>query len=69
MLGIVVLCFLLLQMVPGDIADVLAEQAGSASAETIAVLRAQFGIDQPVLTQLVAGSVKDLGPARLPVSG
>ncbi len=54
MLGIVVLCFFLLQLVPGDAADVLAGQAGSASAETMAMMRAQFGLDQPMLGQLLA---------------
>jgi len=33
MLGIVVLCFLLLHLVPGDAADVLAAENGSATAE------------------------------------
>ncbi len=52
MLGIVVLSFLLLQLVPGDAADVLAGQSGSATAETMSMLRAQFGLDQPLLNQL-----------------
>jgi len=46
MLGIVVLCFLLLQLVPGDAVDVLAGQAGSATAETMEAIRRQFGLDQ-----------------------
>ena len=53
MLGIVVLDFLLLQLVPGDAADVMAAESGSATAETMAVMRARFGLDQPVLTQLL----------------
>lgn len=52
-LGIVVLNFLLLQLVPGDAADVIAGESGSATAETMAALRKQFGLDQPVLIQLV----------------
>ncbi|SKA01769.1 peptide/nickel transport system permease protein [Enhydrobacter aerosaccus] len=51
-LGIIVLDFLFLQLMPGDAADVMATEAGSATAETVAALRHQFGIDQPVLTQL-----------------
>ncbi|MDI4232574.1 ABC transporter permease [Bradyrhizobium sp. 31Argb] len=51
-LGIVVLNFLLLQLVPGDAADVIAGESGSATAETMAALRKQFGLDQPVLIQL-----------------
>ncbi|WP_431283151.1 ABC transporter permease [Humitalea sp. 24SJ18S-53] len=53
MFGIVLLCFLLLQLLPGDAADVLAGQAGAATAETMASLRERFGLDQPMLTQLV----------------
>jgi peptide/nickel transport system permease protein len=53
MLGIVVLDFLLLQLMPGDIADVMATEAGSATAETMAMMRERFGLDQPVLTQLL----------------
>jgi peptide/nickel transport system permease protein len=52
MLGIVVLCFLLLRLLPGDVADVLAAQSGSATAETMQALRDRFGLDQPLLTQL-----------------
>ena len=51
-LGIVVLDFLFLQLMPGDAADVMATQAGAATAETMAMLRERFGLDQPVLTQL-----------------
>jgi peptide/nickel transport system permease protein len=51
-LGIVVLDFLFLQLMPGDAADVMANEAGSATVETMAMLRQHFGLDQPVLTQL-----------------
>ncbi|MGF6962273.1 ABC transporter permease [Paraburkholderia youngii] len=51
-LGIVVLNFLLLKLMPGDAADVLAGEAGSATAETMTMLRAKFGLDQPLLHQL-----------------
>lgn len=53
MVGIIILCFFLLQLVPGDVADVLAGESGSATAETMAALRERIGLDQPVLTQLV----------------
>ncbi|MGL9734546.1 MAG: hypothetical protein ACR5LD_10850 [Symbiopectobacterium sp.] len=43
----------LLQLVLGDAADVLAAEAGSATAETITMLRAQFGLDQSILSQLL----------------
>ena len=54
MLGIIVLCFLLLHLVPGDAADVLAAESGSASAETMNAMRARFGLDQSMLVQLVS---------------
>jgi peptide/nickel transport system permease protein len=54
MLGIVVLSFFLLHLVPGDVADVLAGQSGSGTAETMTMLREQFGLDQPLLTQLAS---------------
>ncbi|MET1537111.1 ABC transporter permease, partial [Burkholderia sola] len=52
MLGIVILNFLLLQLVPGDAADVLAAESGSATAELMAQWRARFGLDQGLLAQL-----------------
>lgn len=53
-IGIVVVNFLLLQLTPGDAADVLAGEAGAATAETMAAMRARFGLDLPVLDQLQA---------------
>ncbi|MEZ2129689.1 MULTISPECIES: ABC transporter permease [unclassified Sinorhizobium] len=52
MLGIVILNFFLLQLAPGDAADVMAGEAGSATEETMAALRTRFGLDNPVLVQL-----------------
>ena len=49
-LGIIVLDFLFLQLMPGDVADVMAIEAGSATAETMAMMRERFGLDQPMLT-------------------
>jgi peptide/nickel transport system permease protein len=51
--GIVLLNFLLLQLAPGDAADVLAGEAGSATPEYMAQLRERFGLDQPVYVQLL----------------
>jgi peptide/nickel transport system permease protein len=57
--------FLVLQLTPGDIVDVLAGEAGAATPEYVAMLRARFGLDQPLLVQLghyVAGVLRlDLG--------
>ena len=50
---IVCLNFALLQLAPGDAADVLAGEAGSATPEYMAQLRQKFGLDQPVHVQLV----------------
>ncbi len=52
-LGIIVLDFLLLQLVPGDAADMIASESGSATAESMAAIRKRFGLDQSVLTQLL----------------
>jgi peptide/nickel transport system permease protein len=52
LLVIVVLNFGLLQLAPGDAADVLAGEAGSATPEYMAQLRQKFGLDQPVHVQL-----------------
>jgi len=54
MLGIVVLSFFLLHLVPGDVADVLAGESGSATAETMGMLRERFELDQSLLSQLAA---------------
>lgn len=51
-LGIIILNFFLLQLAPGDAADVMAGEAGSATEESMAALRARFGLDNPVLVQL-----------------
>lgn len=51
-LGVAVLNFLLLQLAPGDLATVLAGEAGGAPKEYIDQLRQRFGQDQPVLVQL-----------------
>jgi peptide/nickel transport system permease protein len=53
LLGIVILNFLLLQLAPGDAADVLAGEAGSATPEYMAQLRERFGLDKPVSIQLL----------------
>ncbi|MEM9764880.1 MAG: ABC transporter permease [Pseudomonadota bacterium] len=52
LLAIIVINFLLLKLAPGDAADVLAGEAGSATPEYMAELRTKFGLDQPVPVQL-----------------
>src|ERR1041385_2178022 len=48
-----VLHFLLLHLAPGDAAQVLAGEAGSATPEYMAQLRQRFGLDRPLLVQLL----------------
>jgi peptide/nickel transport system permease protein len=52
-LAIVVLNFFLLNMAEGDAVDVLAGEAGSATPEYMAELRAKFGLDKPLPVQLM----------------
>ncbi|ACB96150.1 ABC transporter permease [Beijerinckia indica] len=52
--GIVILTFFLLRLAPGDAADVLAAESGSATQETMDALRNHFGLDLPVFDQLLA---------------
>lgn len=49
---VVIMNFLILHAVPGDIVDVIAGQAGTMDAELAASLRARFGLDQPIPVQL-----------------
>ena len=51
-LGIIVLNFILMELVPGDAADVIAAESGAATAESMAQLRSHFGLDLPMLQRL-----------------
>lgn len=52
LLCIAVLDFLLLRLAPGDVAEMLAGEAGGGDAGYVEQLRAQFGLDRPLLVQL-----------------
>lgn len=52
--GILLLNFLLLQQVPGDAVDIMAGEAGGASAESMAAMRAAYGMDGSILERLTA---------------
>lgn len=52
LVAILTLNFFLIHAAPGDPAAVMAGEAGAADAKFIAQLRAQFGLDKPLLTQL-----------------
>ncbi|KAB0585513.1 MAG: ABC transporter permease [Comamonadaceae bacterium] len=51
-LAIAVVNFLLIRAAPGDPVAVLAGEAGASDEQFVAQLRAQFGLDQPLATQL-----------------
>ncbi|PKU25777.1 ABC transporter permease [Telmatospirillum siberiense] len=52
-LGIATINFFLLHLAPGDAAEVMAGESGAATAEYMAALRQQFGIDQPLYLQFL----------------
>ena len=64
-LAIVVLNFMIIRLAPGDPASVMAGEAGAADAQFVQQLRQEFGLDQPLPTQLwkyVSGVLRlDLG--------
>jgi len=49
---IAILNFFLVRMAPGDPAQVMAGQSGAADEQYLAQLRKEFGLDQPLMTQL-----------------
>ncbi len=51
-LGVVVVNFLLIHLAPGDPAEVIAGEMGGATEEIMSRIRADYGLDEPVLTQL-----------------
>jgi peptide/nickel transport system permease protein len=51
--GIIALNFLLLNLMPGDAADAIAGMSGSATAETMDMLRRTLGLDQSLLTRFI----------------
>jgi peptide/nickel transport system permease protein len=53
-IAIVVIDFFLLRLAPGDAADALAAESGSATEETMVALRHHFGLDQPLLVQFLS---------------
>jgi len=54
LLAVVVVAFFLIQIAPGDAALYLAGEQGAGDAEFLAKIRAQYGLDRPVLVQLGA---------------
>lgn len=52
MLGVVILNFLLIRLAPGDPAVVIAGEMGGGDEALLAAIRAEYGLDKPVLVQL-----------------
>ncbi len=52
LLAVLVLNFTLVHIAPGDPAEVIAGEMGGATAEMLASIRATYGLDQPLHTQL-----------------
>lgn len=50
--AIVIINFLLLQLAPGDAADVMAAESGAATLESLAAFRAYFRLDLPIAQRL-----------------
>lgn len=65
LLAVIVFNFILLSLVPGDIADTIAGESGGGSEEVMAEIRRTYGLDQPFYIQLGTYVVKvargDLG--------
>ena len=54
LLAVLVLNFVLIHLAPGDPAVVIAGEMGGASMEVMAKIRADYGLDQPLVWQLLA---------------
>ena len=52
LLGVIVLNFLLIHAAPGDPAEVIAGEMGGITPEMLAEIRADYGLDKPILVQL-----------------
>jgi peptide/nickel transport system permease protein len=55
LLGVTVTIFVMLRLVPGDVAEILASEAGAETAARVQAnvdsIRRELGLDQPVITQ------------------
>jgi peptide/nickel transport system permease protein len=52
LIAVIVLNFTMIHLAPGDVADTIAADAGGATAETMAAIREEYGLDQPMVVQL-----------------
>lgn len=53
LLAVLILNFLLIHLAPGDPAEVIAGESGGADPAVMAAIREAYGLDQPVLVQLM----------------
>ena len=53
LLLVIILNFFILHLTPGDVVNVLAGLSGAATPEYMAELRKTFGLDQPLIVQLL----------------
>lgn len=54
LLAVLVLNFSLIHMAPGDVADTIAQSMGGADEEILDQIRADYGLDQPFIVQLLS---------------
>jgi peptide/nickel transport system permease protein len=54
LVAVIIFNYILLSMVPGDIAETIAGEAGGASPELMAEIRAAYGLDRPFYEQLAS---------------
>ncbi len=52
LIAVLILNFTMLHLAPGDVADTISQSMGGADADTVAQIRADYGLDQPFLVQL-----------------
>ncbi|MEY8829661.1 ABC transporter permease [Sedimentitalea sp. XS_ASV28] len=52
LLAVLVLNFTMMHLAPGDVADTIAQSMGGADEETMAQIRADYGLDKPFIVQL-----------------
>lgn len=60
LIAVITLNFLLIQLAPGDVVDVLLTEAGGGDPAVAAQIRAAYGLDQPVYVQLLTYLAKML---------
>ncbi len=53
LLAVLVLDFFLIHLAPGDVAQALASQSGGATPQILAQIRHAYGLDKPLLVQLL----------------